>query len=208
MEHKNRENKGETPGHLILFGMQNCGKTSLGRLLAERLELPFLDLEDLIEGVHDSSRSYSCQQIHDQYGAEYFKQCETAAAKLLPLPGCTGKRFIITLGDETPENREAMKYIQPLGELIYIQEDPDILRSRIKAKGLPPELRMENPEEIFFSQFTEREQIYRSYAHKTVFIQGKPLEKAVILLEQTALHSFLVSGEMTGVINEERKIER
>ena len=58
---------------LFLCGFMGCGKTALGKALAKRLELPLVDMDDLIverEGM-------TIPEIFDQKGEPYFRKVES-----------------------------------------------------------------------------------------------------------------------------------
>ena len=57
---------------LFLVGFMGAGKTTVGRVLAEALTIPFFDLDDLIE----SAEQTSIKQIFDEKGEVYFRKRE------------------------------------------------------------------------------------------------------------------------------------
>src|SRR6266700_2747109 len=59
--------------NIILIGLSGSGKSTVGRILAQRLDKPFFDLDALIE----SECGESVSAIFARYGEEYFRSCES-----------------------------------------------------------------------------------------------------------------------------------
>ncbi|NCE65856.1 AAA family ATPase [Pseudoflavonifractor sp. 524-17] len=63
--------------NLVLIGMPGCGKTAVGRVLAEKLGMPLVDTDDLVE--QEAGRSIP--ELFDLEGEEGFRERESAAAR-------------------------------------------------------------------------------------------------------------------------------
>lgn len=88
---------------IVLIGFMGCGKTTLGRLLADRLGLRFLDLDQLI--VKQAGRPIS--EIFAREGEKGFREREAKALKAALKPGA-----VVALGGGTvvkPANRAVLK---------------------------------------------------------------------------------------------------
>ncbi len=57
---------------IVMVGMMGCGKTAIGRRLAQRLELPFVDADDEIE----KAAGKSIPEIFEDHGEEHFREGE------------------------------------------------------------------------------------------------------------------------------------
>ena len=70
---------------LILSGLPMSGKTTIGKLLAEKLQLPFLDTDRLIEQSYAAMTGMkcSCRQIHSEKGEVFFRAFEKEQIKAL-----------------------------------------------------------------------------------------------------------------------------
>ena len=68
---------------IVFVGMMGCGKTSIGRIIAEKLNLEFFDTDKEIEDNLD----LSVKEIFENYGEEFFRRKEYNIFKLLNTKG-------------------------------------------------------------------------------------------------------------------------
>ena len=80
---------------IFLLGYMGCGKSTIGKALAERLKLPFVDLDAFIEQQEDMPIT----SIFSQKGELYFRQCEKRALHSLM---ASKKATMVALGGGTP----------------------------------------------------------------------------------------------------------
>ena len=62
---------------IVLMGIKHCGKSTQGKILAKKLELPFFDTDSLIEEMN----GMTCRQIYSEKGEAAFKTAEYQACK-------------------------------------------------------------------------------------------------------------------------------
>jgi len=109
---------------VYLIGFMGAGKTTVGELLAEKLDRPFVDLDDVIEKKAD----LSIPLIFEKYGEKFFRQLETdCLRRIARYPGniiATGGGVILIA-----ENRKIMKNS---GIIVYLKWQTNILCQRIK----------------------------------------------------------------------------
>lgn len=101
--------------HLILVGLPGSGKTTVGRLLAQRLELPFADCDALVEEM----AGMTIPQIFAQQGEVRFRRLEQRA--LLAL--CGGARQVIATGGGAVVEEENRKFIKENGFVVFLDRD-------------------------------------------------------------------------------------
>ena len=110
--------------HLILVGLAGSGKTTVGRLLAQRLGRDFLDLDEEILRREGKSR---VGEVFRARGEAYFRQLEAdITTELAAKPGMViapGGGWIMT-----PRSVEAMR---PVSYLIYLKVSPETALKRI-----------------------------------------------------------------------------
>lgn len=109
---------------IALIGYMGSGKSTIGRLLAERISLPFVDLDEKIE----SEEGASISEIFATRGEDYFRQKESGvlASVLALYPHC-----VIATGGGTPCFFHHMDLLNQACVTIYLKCSPDGIRKRI-----------------------------------------------------------------------------
>ena len=113
--------------NIYFTGYMGSGKTSLGRELAQQLDIPFYDLDDCIVERYGQSVAH----IFASEGEAAFRQKESVVLYSLP----ASANAIISLGGGTfcfPNNRD---WIQNQGISVYLKVSPDILYERLAGTG-------------------------------------------------------------------------
>lgn len=147
-----------TSQHIILIGFKNTGKSTVGRLLAQKLDYPFFDSDKEIESFFYKThqKKYNCREIMQHYGADFFKEMETTTVKTL----ASQPPSVIAMGGGTPLQAENQALIAP-HIIIHITAPPDIVFERIMKNGppafFPPEI---DPRVTFDQLWEERNKIY------------------------------------------------
>ncbi len=117
--------------HLFLYGPPGTGKSTIGQLLAEKLRLPFIDLDRLIE----SQAGMSIPQIMEQQGETAFRELEASALKALaPTPSPSGRgESVIALGGGALLRGENRAIAEASGKIILLTAELDTLLERLSA---------------------------------------------------------------------------
>ena len=100
------------------------GKSTLGKRLGNALDLPFYDLDRLIE----SSEGMSVSQIFAEKGEEYFRQAEK---KILRQTAVEGKG-VVACGGGTPCFNDNMEFMNHSGVTVYLEMSAGQLYSRLR----------------------------------------------------------------------------
>lgn len=111
---------------IYLVGFMGAGKTSVGRILAARLETGFIDLDFEIE----REQGRTIKSIFASEGEQFFRQCERAALTRLRLVS----EGVIATGGGTftfPENRTLM---QDGGVSVHLAASFDVIASRLRSR--------------------------------------------------------------------------
>ncbi len=181
---------------IILMGMKHTGKSTLGKLLAQKLVLPFYDTDEIILQLSGKTP----RALHEVGGMALLTQWEATACRYLADLDNGGKCVIAT-GGGLADNAEALKLCKKAGLCVYIDTPFDILFERItksaKRDGqFPPFLRGTDPKAQFMELFDRRSLVYATNADVHIRTGAKaPLEIAqeitdYIAYEQsTNLHS-------------------
>ena len=110
----------------VLIGYMGCGKSVLGKRLAELKSLSFFDLDDYIESNEKSTIS----QLFKKYGELYFRQKERFyLEKLLS----EHSHAVISLGGGTPCYFDNINFVNQKEKIVsfYLKTAPDILAERL-----------------------------------------------------------------------------
>ena len=113
----------------ILIGLMGSGKSSVGRRLAKRLDIPLIDLDDYI--VTKAGRSIP--EIFAEQGEEAFRDMESEALREV-----LGKPAVVATGGGVvmrEENRELLKAHPPV---IWLKASPEFLADRIDGDSNRP----------------------------------------------------------------------
>ena len=99
-----------------------CGKTSLGKKLAKKMDAKFIDLDKVLE----KEEQMSVPKIFELKGEPYFREIESQW-----LSKFKGKDTIISLGGGTPCYHENMELINTIGSSVYLKMDASLLTDRL-----------------------------------------------------------------------------
>ncbi len=176
---------------ILLMGIKHCGKSSQGKLLSKKLELPFYDSDLVLEEMTGKS----CRQIYSQEGEEAFKKAEYLAFKkiLEEINLLQNKKAIIASGGGFCKNKEAIDFLKDSCTFVFLKTEEKIASARIlkeiefdshgKLTNLPAYIAKKNPQtkndvrEIFHTFYTERVQVYQELADVTVQMTGESPKK-------------------------------
>lgn len=159
---------------IFLIGPRGSGKTTVGRLLAKHLGLPFQDTDRLAR----ERAGRSIAELVEKEGWPAFRALE--AACLADAAGTAQDVVIATGGGAVlaPENRERMR---KAGRVFYLQVPLDTLAQRLErnlSAGSRPSLTGRDPVEELAAVVAEREPLYRETAHHVV-AADRPLKQIV-----------------------------
>ena len=106
------------------------GKTTIGKLLASRLGIKFIDMDQLIE--EEAGRSIS--EIFADFGEPYFRELENKLAIRLTDTNNT----VIATGGGIVKNSDNMRWLSSNGVIIALTADVDIIVARTNTTGVRP----------------------------------------------------------------------
>jgi len=119
------------PGrNLVLIGLMGAGKTTVGRLLAERLERPFVDTDDVVEDV----AKLSIAEIFAGAGEREFRSMEAAAIR--SVAALRGQ--VIAVGGGAVLDPANVTHLRSTGDLVLLDADPPTLAARVEDGATRP----------------------------------------------------------------------
>lgn len=155
---------------LVLVGMMGAGKTSVGRKLAERLGLSFVDADHEIE----LAAGMSIADIFAAHGEADFRAGEVRVISRLLLSGPK----IIATGGGAFMNETTRENIARHGISIWLKAEPDVLMRRVRKRSDRPLLKTADPEATLRHLLKMREPVY-ALADITVESLEAPHERVV-----------------------------
>ncbi len=155
---------------VVLVGLMGAGKTSIGRRLAQRLGLAFVDSDHEIE----TAAGCTIETIFEMYGEKAFRDCERRViGRLLEEPvqvvATGGGAFI------DPETRAQVK---ARGLSVWLRADLDLLLHRVARRANRPLLKRGDPREILAGLMAQRYPLYAE-ADVTVDTRDAPPDVTV-----------------------------
>ncbi len=157
---------------IVMVGLMGAGKTSVGRALARRLGIPFVDSDKEIE----AAAGCSVVDIFSMYGEEEFRRVERRVIeRLLDTPPALK---VISTGEGafiTPAIREM---IAERALSVWLRADLDLLVKRTKSRDTRPQLLNTDSRKILEQLIKERYDIY-ALADITVQTRDENLRKTM-----------------------------
>lgn len=138
---------------VVLVGMMGSGKSSVGRRLANRLGLPFVDADTEIE----MAAGMTIPEIFAQRGESEFRDGERRVISRILT---TRAPLVLATGGGAYMNAETRARIADLGISIWLKADPDVLMRRVLKNAKRPLLQTADPKATLRRLLTEREPIY------------------------------------------------
>lgn len=137
--------------NIALIGMPGCGKTTIGRKLAQKLGIRFYDSDKYIE----ETTGKSITEIF-QNGEGYFRQLETETIKKLALEiPC-----VISTGGGIVKNDENIEALKENGIIIFINRPIENIIDNINIKKRPL---LKDRKENLYKLYDERIDLYKRY---------------------------------------------
>ncbi len=167
--------------NIVLIGMKACGKSTVGKLLAQKLGMDFIELDQEIEKVHlmNKKETLGFREIFKKHGAIYFRQLESETLKNIFQEKKT-KKFVLSCGGGTPLDENNQKIIKSLGRVIFLDADKMVLLPRILKHGIPAFFPMpSDPKKSLDELLEKRRPIYKKAANQIISFTSESPEKLV-----------------------------
>lgn len=164
---------------IIFMGIKHSGKSTQGRLVAEKFGCPFLDIDDEITNFFGKTP----REIYSEKGPAAFMSAEEEICRKISAE-YKDKPAVISTGGGICDNAPALNALRPLGNFVYIDIDEKTACNRIlkKAtklsdgtwKNLPAYIAKLNPQDeseirkIFHGFYAERTKTYKEIADLVV----------------------------------------
>jgi shikimate kinase len=154
------------PRSLVLVGLMGAGKTNIGRRLAARLRLPFVDADAEIE----AAAGESIEDIFRRHGEAYFREGERRViARLLD-----GTIKVLATGGGAFMDAATRQRIRAHSISIWLRADLDLLVARIGRRENRPLLKDGDPRAVLAALIERRHPIYAEADIVVDSVDGPP----------------------------------
>jgi shikimate kinase len=155
---------------VVMVGMMGAGKSAIGRRLAARLGLPFVDADSEIEQAANATIS----EIFERHGEAYFRDGERRVIRRL----LDGTPKVLATGGGAFINPETRQAIREAGVSIWLQADRDLILSRVRRKANRPLLQTDDPGAVIDRLLAERSPIY---GEADIHIQSRDVVHDIVI---------------------------
>lgn len=118
----------EEQKNLVIIGMPGCGKSTFGRLLAERLNRPFYDADEVLE-----QRERRTVQDFFREGEDAFREAEIRTSRYL----ASGSGQVIACGGGVVERQENLCLYRQTGVILFLDRSPEDIMKDVETGGRP-----------------------------------------------------------------------
>jgi shikimate kinase len=160
---------------IVMVGIMGCGKSAIGRRLASRLGLPFVDADDEIE----AAARKTIPEIFADHGEAYFRDGERKVIARLLRHGPQ----VLATGGGAYMNAETRSNIRNQAVSVWLRAELPVLMRRVMRRDNRPLLKSSDPEAVMR---TLMEQRYPVYAEADIVIDSREVMHEVIVDEIVA----------------------
>ena len=158
------------PRSIVLVGMMGAGKSTIGRRLAARLGLPFLDADTEIE----AAASLTIPEIFERHGEPHFRDGEARVIGRL----LEGPPVVLATGGGAFLREETRRHIATKAVSIWLKADADVIMRRVRRRADRPLLQTADPDGTVVRLLGEREPLYAK-ADLTIWSRDVPHDQIV-----------------------------
>jgi len=169
---------------LYLCGQKNCGKSHFGRLVSEKMSIPWYDLDSLVIKANPSYQT--CRDLFRAKGEAYYRHQEMLVLENF-LTQNRDSNCVISLGGGSFEAPGLAAKANETGITVYMNEDKEILFERIMKNGAPPYME-KNPKEQFDGVFDRRHAAYSSLCKLVIDLDKYTTEQICQTLSELFLN--------------------
>ena len=166
--------------NVILIGMPGAGKSTMGVILAKVMGYRFLDSDLIIQ----EQEKRLLREIIEQEGQEGFLEIENRVNASIRT-----ERSVIATGGSVIYGEEAMRNLQSIGTVVYIQLSYRTINERlgnIRQRGV-----VLKEGQSLYDLYEERCPLYQKYAHLIIDAEGMDTEKLMETILERLNHTDL-----------------
>ncbi|MCK9478997.1 MAG: chorismate mutase [Firmicutes bacterium] len=153
--------------NIALIGMMGSGKTSKGKVVANRLGMRFVDIDEKIE----KEQKMSVAQLFQTLGETAFRRLESEKIKRY----AKRKNYLISTGGGAVLCHESMELLQKNGVTIFLNRDIDIIVNSIDAKNRPL---LKDGTQKLYDIYNERLPLYKRWSDIEIRNEHETIDEA------------------------------
>ena len=159
---------------IILYGLNNCGKTSVGQELAQIKGCPFYDTDALMVRFYAHlDQPMDIRSLYGQLGEEGFRRMESLVVAKLPQG-----RSVVACGGGTLMQEINYQHLRAQGQLLYLRGSLALLKQRTLKGGIPPFLQGGSFDHHWSRHYQRRDNRYQSMADRVIEVTDKNIQEA------------------------------
>ncbi len=140
--------------NIVLIGYRGTGKSTVGKIISEKLRIPLVVMDDRIIELEGTS----IPDIVAHHGWDYFRDIETRVAREIS----DRDNIVVDTGGGVILRSENIAYLKRNGILFWLKSAPEIIAGRIKDSGNRPSLTgkksfLEEIQEVLLERFPKYE---------------------------------------------------
>jgi shikimate kinase len=168
---------------ISLVGLPGSGKSTVGRQLARRLQLPFADSDHVIE------QRLGCpiREFFEREGEDRFRDIEEQV-----LDELTQQSGVLSTGGGAVLRENNRAHLQSRGKVVYLKSTPEELFRRLRHDTQRPLLQVADPLQRLRDLYAARDPLYRETAH-FIIETGRPSVA-------TLVNMIVMQLELAGVV--------
>lgn len=157
---------------VYLIGMMGSGKSSVGKLLANKLQFSNIDIDKEIE----KDEKLSIKEIFEKKGENYFREIESKyllRKRKLAVVSCGGGIIL---------NKKNREFLKTSGYTIYLKSSIPTLEKRLLNENGRPLLSNDNLKETLINIYSKRKTLYTSATNTTIITDRRSVKEVCELI--------------------------
>ncbi len=162
--------------HIILIGLRDSGKSSVGQALASLLKIEFIDTDSVLEALYydKTGNKRNFKEIHIDLGEKEFRSLENIAIRSID----TSNQLIIATGGGSILNPDNVSLLKALGVVIFLDASHETLLARWR-RDPPTFVTVPTIEQDLKKYYAYRKPICKKMADMTVDVNNKSINEIV-----------------------------
>ncbi len=166
---------------LVLVGLMGAGKSSIGRRLAQRLDLPFVDADKEIE----AAAGCTIEEIFERFGEAAFRDGERRVILRL----LDGPVHVLATGGGAFMDPQIRERVRDVAISVWLHADIDLLLKRVSRRNNRPLLKTDDPRAVLERLIAQRYPVYAEADLRIDSADGPPeitVQKLIEALQEFA----------------------